>query len=79
MPGHSNNNLLGTYTVWSVCLYQSIDVGIYVGIGLSLLLLVKAAGNYSMKPLKTDAATGEFLPVDDLQYQVYACTGLSDP
>ena len=53
-------------------IFWSIDVGIYVGIGLSLLLLVKAAGNYSMKPLKTDPATGEFIPVDDLQYQVYA-------
>jgi hypothetical protein len=45
-------------------------VGIYVGIGFSLLLLVKAAGNYSMKPLKTDPLTGSFVPVDDLQYQV---------
>jgi len=43
-----------------------------VGIGFSLLLLVKAAGNYSMKPLKTDPATGEFIPVDDLQYQVHS-------
>lgn len=52
-------------------IFWSIDVGIYVGIGLSLLLLVKAAGNYSMKPLKTDPTTGDFIPVDDLQYQFY--------
>jgi len=49
---------------------KSIDVGIYVGIGLSLLLLVKAAGNYSMKPLKLDPTTGSFIAIDDLQYQV---------
>lgn len=51
-------------------LMKSIDVGIYVGIGLSLLLLVKAAGNYSMKPLKLDPTTGSFIAIDDLQYQV---------
>jgi hypothetical protein len=53
-----------------VILIQSIDVGIYVGIGLSLTLLVKAAGNYSMKPLKRDSENGNFIPIDDLQYQV---------
>jgi MFS superfamily sulfate permease-like transporter len=61
-------------TVFWVChsciLIQSIDVGIYVGIGLSLTLLVKAAGNYSMKPLKRDSENGSFIPIDDLQYQV---------
>lgn len=49
---------------------QSIDVGIYVGIGLSLLLLIKAAGNYSMKPLKADTETASFVAIDDLQYPV---------
>jgi hypothetical protein len=68
-------SLVTVTTIFWVCsfcneLSQSIDVGIYVGIGFSLLLLVKAAGNYSMKPLKTDPLTGSFVPVDDLQYQV---------
>jgi hypothetical protein len=47
-------------------------VGIYVGIGLSLLLLVKSAGNYSLRPLKLDRerATG-FVVTDDENYDVY--------
>jgi hypothetical protein len=49
---------------------KSIDVGIYVGIGFSLLLLVKAAGNYSMKPLKLDPISNGFIAVDDLQFPV---------
>ena len=69
-------SLVTVTTIFWVCsfcneLRQSIDVGIYVGIGFSLLLLVKAAGNYSMKPLKTDPLTGSFVPVDELQYQVF--------
>ena len=50
---------------------KSIDVGIYVGIGLSLLLLVKAAGNYSLRPLKLDREreTG-FVVTDDENYEV---------
>jgi hypothetical protein len=52
-------------------LTKSIDIGIYAGIGFSLLLLVRAAGYYSMKPLKRDPESGSFLAVDDARYQVY--------
>ena len=47
-------------------------MGIYVGIGLSLLLLVKSAGNYSLRPLKLDreSETG-FVVTDDENYDVY--------
>jgi len=56
-----------TFTV-----FWSIDVGIYVGIGLSLLLLVKSAGNYSLRPLKLDRErqTG-FVVTDDENYDFY--------
>jgi len=45
-------------------------VGIYVGIGLSLTLLVKAAGNYSMKPVKMQPITAQFIAIDDIKLQV---------
>jgi hypothetical protein len=45
-------------------------VGIYVGIGLSLTLLVKAAGNYSMKPIKTHPEEATFIPSLDRELQV---------
>ena len=53
-------------------------MGIYVGIGLSLLLLVKSAGNYSLRPLKLDRErqTG-FVVTDDENYDVYLTIPIS--
>ena len=53
-------------------------MGIYVGIGLSLLLLVKSAGNYSLRPLKLDREreTG-FVVTDDEDYDVYVTIPIS--
>lgn len=66
-----------TCTVFWVSLFcdvwingQSIDVGIYVGIGLSLLLVIKAAGNYNLRPLKIDHDGDGFVATDHPHYRV---------
>jgi len=45
-------------------------MGIYVGIGLSLLLVIKAAGNYSLRPLKLDNNGNGFVASLHEDYQV---------
>ena len=47
-----------------------------MGIGLSLLLLIKAAGNYSLRLIKLDRENGSFVYSDNEAFEVRGALGL---